>query len=111
MQVSGASNLPPRLQQMMRGDAPTDYESLLQLGELLQPVNRGASTESLSVLPTRKFVKGSIKNEEAKCGICLQDYEEGEELKTLPRCLHHFHATCIDKWLGINKICPVCRAD
>jgi len=96
---------------MMRGDSPTDYESLLQLGELLQPVNRGASGEKLSTLPTRIFKKNSMSKEEAKCGICLSDYEEGEELKTLPRCLHNFHTTCIDKWLGINKICPVCRED
>lgn len=111
LQINGASNLPPHLQGMMRGNVPTDYESLLQLGELLQPVNRGASEEKLSTIPTRTFKAGSIPKEEAKCGICLQDYEDSDELKTLPRCLHHFHTSCIDKWLGINKICPVCRED
>lgn len=24
-------------------------------------------------------------------------------------CKHHFHLICIDKWLGINESCPICR--
>jgi len=100
----------PPLMNMMETNLPTDYESLLALDELIQP-NRGASEEQIETIPTRKFLEGSLPVDAAKCGICLQDYEVGEELSTLPRCLHHFHKTCIDKWLSINKICPVCRED
>lgn len=71
-----------------------------------------------------------------RCGICLTEYEEvvfasplnltllqGEELRTLPQCMHAFHKECIgthavykwmtfvDHWLKINKVCPVCRAE
>lgn len=94
------------------GNLPdNDYEQLLQLGELLQPVNRGASSDIIQSIPERKFKLGSIPKEEAKCGICLSDYEINESLKSLPKCLHHFHSDCIDKWLAINKICPVCREE
>lgn len=92
-------------------DEDADYESLLALDELTEPVNRGASTDQLQSLPTRTYVTGSMKREEASCGICLTEYEQGDKLKSLPRCLHSFHSPCIDKWLSINKICPVCRAD
>ena len=43
-----------------------------------------------------------------ECVICLQDYEEGEELMTLV-CFHKFHSSCIKKCLGVRKECPVCK--
>uniref|UniRef100_A0A2C9VT30 RING-type E3 ubiquitin transferase n=1 Tax=Manihot esculenta TaxID=3983 RepID=A0A2C9VT30_MANES len=42
------------------------------------------------------------------CCICLSAYEDGTELRDLP-CHHHFHRACIDKWLYINAICPLCK--
>eukprot|EP01114_Cavostelium_apophysatum_P019326 TRINITY_DN6197_c0_g1_i2.p1 TRINITY_DN6197_c0_g1~~TRINITY_DN6197_c0_g1_i2.p1 ORF type:complete len:331 (-),score=46.72 TRINITY_DN6197_c0_g1_i2:21-1013(-) len=107
------ATLPPHLQRVVRGDGPADYESLLALEELLHPVNRGATQETLQVLPTHKYhASATLSNDESKtkCGICLADYEEGEELKTLT-CLHSFHSGCVDKWLAINKVCPVCRKE
>mmetsp|Transcript_5474 Transcript_5474/g.7683 ORF Transcript_5474/g.7683 Transcript_5474/m.7683 type:complete len:274 (-) Transcript_5474:91-912(-) len=86
------------------------YESLLRLSEMFQPVNRGATQEKIKELPTWQYVKDPTQ-EAKQCGICLADYEEGETLKSLPKCLHSFHGSCIDKWLGINKVCPVCRAE
>eukprot|EP00899_Mesostigma_viride_P019412 jgi/Mesvir1/27472/Mv07247-RA.1 len=45
-----------------------------------------------------------------KCIICLHDFEVGEWLRSLPACLHTFHRSCIDTWLGEHQgICPVCR--
>ena len=95
---------------MMRGEEETDYESLLRLDELLTPVSKGADTEDIDAIPTRKFKKGP-NNANDSCGICLSEYEDKEEIKSLPKCLHSFHKDCIDKWLGINKICPVCREE
>ncbi|KAI3717490.1 hypothetical protein L1987_69136 [Smallanthus sonchifolius] len=46
--------------------------------------------------------------EDADCCICLSTYEDGAELHSLP-CNHHFHATCIVKWLKMNSICPLCK--
>lgn len=43
-----------------------------------------------------------------KCAICLGEYEEGEDVKTLP-CFHMFHTECVDRWLKVNKICPFCK--
>lgn len=49
----------------------------------------------------------TLSSEEGKCIICLGDYEVDEELKVLP-CNHHFHRSCIDEWLHIQKTCPLC---
>lgn len=49
-----------------------------------------------------------LSSEDAECCICLSAYDDGAELRQLP-CGHHFHCTCIDKWLHINATCPLCK--
>eukprot|EP01111_Echinosteliopsis_oligospora_P002244 TRINITY_DN1327_c0_g1_i2.p1 TRINITY_DN1327_c0_g1~~TRINITY_DN1327_c0_g1_i2.p1 ORF type:complete len:501 (-),score=143.35 TRINITY_DN1327_c0_g1_i2:81-1532(-) len=107
--ADGAENLPPELRSMLQGERDTSYEDLLQLAERIQPVSKGASAEQIAELPSRTFHTGGIPSDQSSCGICLAEYADGEELTTLPACLHSFHKECIDKWLQINKICPVCR--
>ncbi|KAK3126963.1 hypothetical protein QOZ80_7AG0566080 [Eleusine coracana subsp. coracana] len=53
-------------------------------------------------------VEHILSAEDAECCICLCPYEDGVELRELP-CNHHFHCTCIDKWLHINATCPLCK--
>ncbi|KAI3744129.1 hypothetical protein L1987_57205 [Smallanthus sonchifolius] len=50
-----------------------------------------------------------LLTEEADCCICLCHYEDGEQLHLLP-CSHHFHSTCIAKWLRVKATCPVCKS-
>ncbi|KAJ6357737.1 hypothetical protein OIU78_005559 [Salix suchowensis] len=45
------------------------------------------------------------------CAICLSEFEEGEELRILPECLHSYHVECIDMWLHSHTNCPMCRTD
>ncbi|GAU46989.1 hypothetical protein TSUD_186310 [Trifolium subterraneum] len=49
-----------------------------------------------------------LDDEDAECCICLSAYDDGVELRQLP-CGHHFHCTCVDKWLHINATCPLCK--
>ncbi|KAG0483482.1 hypothetical protein HPP92_011566 [Vanilla planifolia] len=44
------------------------------------------------------------------CPVCLEVFEEGEKIRSLPRCGHCFHIACIDMWLGSQSNCPLCRA-
>ncbi|TKY60983.1 E3 ubiquitin protein ligase RIE1 [Spatholobus suberectus] len=95
----------------------------------------GASESDLSILPKYKFQmlsneeasgegggsmipmetsNGYLANErtlspeDAECCICISSYEDGAELHVLP-CNHHFHSTCIVKWLRMNATCPLCK--
>ena len=43
------------------------------------------------------------------CAVCLGDYEDGEMIRQLPECHHHFHLDCIDQWLSTHTTCPMCR--
>ncbi|KAK1314740.1 E3 ubiquitin protein ligase RIE1 [Acorus calamus] len=49
-----------------------------------------------------------IALEDAECCICISPYEGGVEIHELP-CNHHFHSSCIIKWLRINATCPLCK--
>ncbi|GAB4854174.1 hypothetical protein Ancab_022759 [Ancistrocladus abbreviatus] len=95
---------------------------------------RGATAESINALPTYKFkLKKSkigdsagagefgvvaagtekervISGEDAVCCICLAKYVNNDELRELP-CSHLFHKECVDKWLKINALCPLCKSE
>ncbi|XP_020202964.1 E3 ubiquitin-protein ligase At1g12760 isoform X1 [Cajanus cajan] len=97
---------------------------------------RGASSESINALPTYKFKMKKNKNkeeinsavgeggvvaagtekermisgEDAVCCICLAKYENNDELRELS-CSHLFHKDCVDKWLKINALCPLCKSE
>ena len=66
----------------------------------------------LNELPTKKFVLTEAQKEkdsQLSCRICMQEFEEGENLRTT-RCLHMFHRKCIDKWLVERTgSCPICK--
>ncbi|KAJ9171335.1 hypothetical protein P3X46_014720 [Hevea brasiliensis] len=64
----------------------------------------GTMAECEIDMPTERL----LSHEDAECCICLSAYEDGTELRELP-CHHHFHSTCIDKWLYINATCPLCK--
>jgi len=42
------------------------------------------------------------------CPICLVEYVDGEEIRSLP-CGHGFHKICVDPWLLSSPSCPFCR--
>ncbi|KAI8370488.1 uncharacterized protein BYT42DRAFT_582596 [Radiomyces spectabilis] len=71
-----------------------------------------APLDVVSQLETRRFSREKIRhNETEECAICLEDYMEGEILRTLP-CRHNFHAFCVDAWLTAHKkLCPICKRD
>eukprot|EP01084_Bolivina_argentea_P155189 270453_1 len=87
----------------------------------------GADDRIIKDLPTRKITSADLdKGDEKKeshdddadeeesegpsCAICMQDYKVDDELRILP-CSHEFHCECVDKWLPMKKICPLCRHD
>merc|ERR1712096_443776 len=73
------------------------------------PVHSGLSKKQITDISSKTLTK-SVKD---SCSICLETMEKGNECREL-RCKHMFHCgslTCdgIDKWLGDNRECPLCR--
>ncbi|XP_009110628.1 E3 ubiquitin-protein ligase At1g12760 isoform X1 [Brassica rapa] len=73
-------------------------------GDDAQANTEGKMTECGTDSP----LEHTILQEDAECCICLSAYEDGTELRELP-CGHHFHCSCVDKWLYINATCPLCK--
>uniref|UniRef100_A0A0A9GDJ2 RING-type domain-containing protein n=1 Tax=Arundo donax TaxID=35708 RepID=A0A0A9GDJ2_ARUDO len=96
--------------------------------------NRGATSEAINALGTYKFKlkkprsgegnegggggvlaagtdkERAVSAEDAVCCICLARYVDNDDLRMLP-CGHFFHKECVDKWLKINALCPLCKAE
>ena len=69
------------------------------------PVLRHSKDKPLPLIDGREL------GEVSTCAICLDDFEEGEELRLLP-CVHVYHKSCIDLWIrrqGLDASCPVCK--
>ncbi|KAG5449979.1 E3 ubiquitin-protein ligase rnf167 [Clonorchis sinensis] len=70
-------------------------------------LRRCLTSRQLKRLPSTKFIKGQTPD--GKCVICLEDYEDGDRLRTLP-CEHVYHTRCIDPWLlKGRRVCPICK--
>ncbi|XP_075488121.1 E3 ubiquitin-protein ligase ATL31-like [Primulina tabacum] len=63
-------------------------------------------TFSYSEVKDHKIGKGALE-----CAVCLNEFEEKETLRLIPKCDHVFHTECIDTWLESHVTCPVCRAN
>ncbi|CUI12371.1 zinc finger protein, putative [Bodo saltans] len=95
---------------MLRELGPDDYDALLQLDEDV------TNTRDEKLLPeqARSLKKHSWtrRNEVMEmcdtCAICMEVFQEGTEVNSLPLCNHFFHVPCAFRWLTECKaVCPI----
>ncbi|PSS00447.1 NEP1-interacting protein [Actinidia chinensis var. chinensis] len=75
---------------------------------------KGLPEKSVEQIPKIKITSNNnvdASGEKASCSVCLQDFQLGETVRSLPHCHHMFHLPCIDKWLVRHGSCPLCRRD
>ncbi|XP_061346072.1 NEP1-interacting protein 1 [Gastrolobium bilobum] len=75
---------------------------------------KGLSGDSVEKIPKIKITTANnvdASGERVSCSVCLQDFQLGETVRSLPHCHHMFHLPCIDKWLFRHGSCPLCRRD
>lgn len=75
---------------------------------------RGLENTVIETFPT--FTYAEVKDHHIgkgalECAVCLNEFEDDEMLRLIPKCDHVFHPECIDAWLQSHVTCPVCRAD
>ncbi|GAY36667.1 E3 ubiquitin-protein ligase MPSR1 [Citrus sinensis] len=97
----------PLNQGMVVIEGTSSLETLLRnfVGKDGQPP---ASKASVEAMPSIKVGESEEEALGGECVVCLEEYEVGEVAREMP-CKHKFHANCIEKWLGIQGSCPVCR--
>ncbi|KAF8023372.1 hypothetical protein BT93_F0777 [Corymbia citriodora subsp. variegata] len=97
-------------QRYRRGEAPGPYafgrRSLRGAGGLDASVIDAFPTFLYSSVKGLKIGKGALE-----CAVCLNEFQDDETLRLIPKCSHAFHPDCIDSWLSSHTTCPVCRAD
>ncbi|CAL9750548.1 unnamed protein product [Musa acuminata subsp. burmannicoides] len=87
------------------------YEELVALGEVVGTESRGLSADMIASLPSVNYKAENIQDDNSEqCVVCRLEYEDGDSLVLLS-CKHKYHSECINKWLQINKVCPVCNAE
>ncbi|KAF2019315.1 hypothetical protein BU24DRAFT_418909 [Aaosphaeria arxii CBS 175.79] len=106
-------------------DSPT-YEDMMLLSSLLGPVKPPVASEedvaNAGGLFTIRAFAGQLVatavdesdtlalEPNARCQVCLCDFEAEEEARRLIKCGHFFHRECIDQWLTTGRnSCPLCR--
>ncbi|XP_056159955.1 E3 ubiquitin-protein ligase ATL6-like [Syzygium oleosum] len=75
---------------------------------------RGLDPAIVESFPTVVYsaVKGHKTGEASlECAVCLNDFEDEDVLRLIPKCDHAFHPDCIGAWLDSHTTCPVCRAE
>ncbi|CAN5957076.1 unnamed protein product, partial [Sphagnum jensenii] len=70
----------------------------------------GLDKTALELLPTFVYTAAEMKSTVLlECAVCLEEFEEKERGRLLPRCNHCFHLDCIDMWFLSHSTCPLCR--
>ncbi|KAK2408778.1 RING/U-box superfamily protein [Trifolium repens] len=86
-----------------------EFQNIFDIGG-----GRGLSGASVENIPTISITSDNnfdISGDRVSCSVCLQDFQIGETVRSLPHCHHMFHLPCIDKWLIKHGSCPLCRRD
>ncbi|CAN0888501.1 RING-H2 finger protein ATL66 [Linum grandiflorum] len=71
---------------------------------------RGLDAPTIDAIPITLHQGQTEEERDSECCICLGKFEEGDKVKSLPRCRHCFHSECVDRWLLAHCDCPLCRA-
>ena len=59
-------------------------------------------------IKTKAYQKNCFKG--STCNICLDDFQDKDNIMILKKCSHYYHVNCIEKWLTENSNkCPVCK--
>ncbi|XP_045107169.1 protein goliath-like isoform X2 [Portunus trituberculatus] len=71
-----------------------------------------AAKKALAKIPvkTLKATDREVCSEGECCAVCIEHYQTGEAVRTLP-CKHLFHRCCVDPWLLEHRTCPMCKMD
>ncbi|KAG5063946.1 hypothetical protein JHK85_005129 [Glycine max] len=70
----------------------------------------GLQQSIINSITVCKYKKNERLVEGTECSVCLNEFQEEETLRLLPKCNHAFHVPCIDTWLRSHTNCPLCRA-
>lgn len=88
-----------------------DEDQIPQVDNPMWYINTvGLQQSVIDSITVFKYKKHDGLIEGTECSVCLNEFQEDENLRLLPKCSHGFHLPCIDTWLRSHQNCPLCRA-
>lgn len=86
------------------------YSSNPLTTEQIRRLKRVKYKSSFIIIDNDDNSNNNNKEEEFQntCAICLEIYENEEELIKL-KCNHHYHPICITQWFKMTDTCPLCK--
>lgn len=51
------------------------------------------------------------KTEKESCPVCCDELVFKKKAVKLPSCGHFFHKKCIEEWVKVKPVCPICKAE
>ena len=95
-----------RLHDFVEENGPSQLSFLSAIGATEAEINR---CPSRTLKPGDDLLRPTSRlGQEQQCSICLERYQIGETVRTIP-CFHTFHCSCIDPWLATKSECPICK--
>jgi len=80
---------------------------LLRTNQAAPPGSMERNTESVNEAALMAHVRDN-----PSCPICLDEYRKGaKDAVRMKKCGHVFHKQCLQKWMNVNRTCPLCRED
>lgn len=74
------------------------------------PPDEERPSDALVSIRTQRRLRAFTTTTCTMCSICIDEFEEGETIRLLPRCGHAFHTECILPWLKDRQgCCPMCK--
>ncbi|XP_028185944.1 RING-H2 finger protein ATL43-like [Glycine soja] len=70
--------------------------------------NFGIDWSMVESLPNFKFRVLRGQKEGLNCAVCLNKFKVAKVLRLLSKCKHAFHVECVDSWLDVHSMCPLC---
>ena len=115
MAMNGGIEPPEGATERSLSPSQMTYDQLLELGENIGKVSKGAASDALQALPTCTYAEAKKRGESyaivgEQCAICRMEFEDNDVMRVLP-CRHAEHAECLDQWLRLNRSCPLCQRD
>lgn len=104
--------MPPHLLFSDRDFDGDDYEFLSRLDDSVES-KKGADDQIINKINLCSFGSGGVPragvmDPDLRCPICLENFAQGVEIRVMP-CHHKYHRCCLDKWLKIKAVCPICN--
>ncbi|KAL7069417.1 zinc finger, C3HC4 type domain-containing protein [Cryptosporidium serpentis] len=120
--LENITRLPPRsrpfaILQALTHLPPSDVDRIFGMADANN--NRGVNNDVISTISQKAFTYHSQlqvgsnnepSDEPPMCTVCLSEVNNGENVVKL-NCQHLFHLQCIQEWLRMSVICPLCKVD